>query len=334
MLNLKFLLYLNLFVILVILFYFWKKSILHRGLAGLNNKNSRLKNEYSRLKQANAKINQENRALGDKLAENVALYEITREICKYLDEEKVFLSFNEQVRRYIELKDCRLVKGNVDTEQFRGMRFLPLEINKNIIGYIVAEGVSEENAEKFNILAQQCILGVKRAILYQRVQELAVTDSLTQVLSRRYWLERLKEEIARSLRLGYKLSCLMMDIDRFKEYNDRYGHLVGDVILKEISKAVKENIREIDIIGRYGGEEFFVALTETDKNAARIVAERIRKAVEERVIKAYDEDLKVTISIGISSFPEDSREMAVLIDKADQALYEAKKKGRNKVCAS
>lgn len=124
----------------------------------------------------------------------------------------------------------------------------------------------------------------------------------------------------------------MLDIDHFKEYNDKYGHLVGDVLLKEISRIIKDSIRQIDLVGRYGGEEFSIILTETDKEGAVFAAERIRQSVQNRSIRAYDEDLKVTISIGISVYPGHGQDAAGLIEKADQALYQAKDTGRNRVC--
>ena len=124
----------------------------------------------------------------------------------------------------------------------------------------------------------------------------------------------------------------MLDIDHFKEYNDKYGHLVGDAILKEVAGTIKESIRQVDSVGRYGGEEFLIILTETDKNGARFAAERIRQAVESKRIKVYDEDLKATVSIGIATFPEDAEETQALIEKADKSLYRAKQTGRNRIC--
>ena len=125
----------------------------------------------------------------------------------------------------------------------------------------------------------------------------------------------------------------MVDIDFFKTYNDKYGHLTGDQILREIAGIIKDNIREIDIIGRYGGEEFCVVLPDTDNGGAGYVAERIRSAVEEATIKAYDTTVKATVSLGIAVYPQDGKEMTELIDKADWALYRAKKQGRNQICA-
>ena len=192
--------------------------------------------------------------------------------------------------------------------------------------------MSEEDNEKFYILSQQFLLGIKRAVLYQDVQELAITDSLTGVFNRRYYLERFKEELERSKKFNYKFCCLMVDIDYFKDYNDRYGHILGDAILRELAKTIQENTRQIDLIGRYGGEEFSIILSETDKDAATLAAGSIRQAVEYKPIRAYDEELKIRVSIGISTFPDDGQDIETLIDRADSALYQAKQAGRNKVC--
>ena len=128
------------------------------------------------------------------------------------------------------------------------------------------------------------------------------------------------------------MAFLMADVDYFKNFNDQYGHLTGDQILREIAVIIKANIREIDIMGRFGGEEFCVVLPDTDSTAAGFVAERIRAAVAEATIKAYDATTKATVSIGVAVYPQDGKRVNELIDKADWALYRAKKDGRNRVC--
>jgi diguanylate cyclase (GGDEF)-like protein len=125
----------------------------------------------------------------------------------------------------------------------------------------------------------------------------------------------------------------MIDIDKFKNFNDRYGHLVGDAILRDISRTVKETVRQIDFVGRFGGEEIAVVLAETDRDQARFAAERLRQAIENNVIKVYDEELRVTVSIGVATYPQDADDVDTLIENADKALYVAKQTGRNKVCA-
>ena len=125
----------------------------------------------------------------------------------------------------------------------------------------------------------------------------------------------------------------MIDVDYFKKVNDQYGHLTGDQILRGVASLIREHVRGIDIVGRYGGEEFCVVLPDTDCGGAQYVAERIRTAIEKTPLKAYDNIIKVTVSIGSSTFPDDGQSLAELGDKADWALYRAKKMGRNRICA-
>jgi diguanylate cyclase (GGDEF)-like protein len=324
--------YLILLILLNIFLYICIKRLLEKGFFKTHNNYEQIQNEYNNLVKQDAKLKQDVEDLEKTADETIAFYDITKEIYKTLDEDKIFSYLKEQVSRYVQLLDCKLLKSDADLSAYTNYTILPLKVDKNPIGYLVASEIKERDKDKFHILAQQFILSIKRAILYQKVQELAITDSLTQVFSRRFVLERLNEEMERSKKFNYNFSILMGDIDHFKNYNDHYGHLVGDAILREVSKTMKENIRQIDLIGRYGGEEFLVILTETDKEQARLAAERIRQAIEYKQIKAYDENLKVTISIGISTFPDDAQDILGLIEKSDRALYQAKETGRNKVC--
>jgi diguanylate cyclase (GGDEF)-like protein len=124
----------------------------------------------------------------------------------------------------------------------------------------------------------------------------------------------------------------MIDIDHFKEINDIYGHLVGDAVLREMARIIRENIREIDFPARFGGEEFAVILPETDKASAIMAAERISSRVSRERIKVFDEVLNVNISVGVATFPQNTLYSDVLIEVADKALYKAKLSGRNRVC--
>lgn len=200
------------------------------------------------------------------------------------------------------------------------------------IGILTIEGISEEQIDKFTIIASQFALELQRVKLYEMVQELAIMDGLTGMFVRRYLLERCQDELRRALKYKLNLSCLMVDIDFFKHCNDKYGHLVGDAVLKQIALLIKENIREVDFAGRHGGEEFCIILPDTVPQGAVHVADRLRTAVEQHMFKAYDESIKITVSVGVSVFPDDATDLNQLIDCADQAMYKAKSEGRNKVC--
>ncbi|NQT96000.1 MAG: sensor domain-containing diguanylate cyclase [Candidatus Omnitrophica bacterium] len=208
---------------------------------------------------------------------------------------------------------------------------VPLNVGEKYNGIFTVEEFSLDDLVRFMILAHQFALVLERIRLYELVHELAITDGLTDVFVRRHFLARLNEELERAKYFNARLSFLMIDIDHFKMCNDKYGHLVGDIVLKKIANILKQNLREIDIIGRYGGEEFSVMLPETTKEGAIMVAERLRKAVEATEVKAYDETINTTISAGISTFPDDTDELNQLVDKSDQMLYKAKAEGRNKV---
>jgi diguanylate cyclase (GGDEF)-like protein len=199
------------------------------------------------------------------------------------------------------------------------------------VGVLIVLGVRKNDIPVFSILTEACAQEMKRVRLYEKVQALAVTDGLTGVSVRRHLTDRFEEEMARSKKLGLKLSFLMVDIDHFKSFNDRYGHLVGDAVLKEVAETIKTNIREVDLVGRYGGEEFGVFLSETDESGAFFVAERIRRAVAEKNFRAYGENLSVTVSIGCATVEKGRETAPVVIDAADAALYRAKRDGRNRV---
>jgi diguanylate cyclase (GGDEF)-like protein len=161
-------------------------------------------------------------------------------------------------------------------------------------------------------------------------------DGLTGVYSKGYLKEWLGDEVLRAGREGFQLSLLILDIDHFKHYNDRNGHLEGDEVLKRIGELLKRSIRDGDKAVRYGGEEFVVVYPGATKASALHLAETLRKSVEETPFRhAAGQPLgKVTISGGVASFPEDSRDSIDLIRSADQALYEAKAAGRNRVLAA
>ncbi|MDD5561450.1 MAG: GGDEF domain-containing protein [Candidatus Omnitrophica bacterium] len=324
--------YIIIFLILTVSWAVFLYDILSLRLMQRHAESADLLKEFNKLKEEKEALDAENSRLNRVFAETLALYELTMDVCKSLDEEQVFAIFRDNLKKHIEVRDCQYIKNSSGLINYKDYTVLPLSTAENqIAGYLVVDGIPDKDKEKFEILSQQFLIGFRRALFYQKVQGLAITDSLTQVYCRRYFLERFAEELKRSRRNKLHLCFLMIDLDNFKQFNDHYGHLVGDAILRQVSKTISDMVRQIDFIGRYGGEELVIVLAETDKEQASFAAERIRQAIEESVIKAYDEELKVTVSIGVSTFPDNAENMQDLIEKADQALYLAKGTGRNKV---
>ncbi|MFQ5823763.1 MAG: diguanylate cyclase [bacterium] len=165
----------------------------------------------------------------------------------------------------------------------------------------------------------------------EKLRQMAITDGLTGLYNYRYFKEHLQQELNRARRHNLNVSVAMIDIDYFKHYNDTNGHPAGDMILKGIARLLKENIRNIDLAARYGGEEFALVLIETNKASTKIVAEKIRKLVEDHSFACEETQPqgKITISMGVATFPEDGKEFKTLVNVADKRLYLAKQAGRN-----
>ena len=185
-----------------------------------------------------------------------------------------------------------------------------------------------------NIFAVLAAVSIENAQLYERTEELAITDGLTGLYVHRYFQERLEEELRRAMRSHSFLSFLMFDIDHFKIYNDRYGHSVGDVVLKKVSNIFKEKSGDGGIAARYGGEEFAIILPRVKKEDAIKMAQKIRKAIAEESITIRRKKTNITVSAGVATFPVDAMVKQDIIGKADSALLRAKREGRNKVCVA
>ena len=212
-----------------------------------------------------------------------------------------------------------------------GSVWAPLWREQRPVGVLVADGLPTAQARTLAIVANQLSLQLARVTLYQRVESLAVTDALTGLFVRRHFMERARDELARSKRHGLSCTLLMADLDHFKQKNDTYGHLVGDVVLRDVARLLAHNLREVDLIARYGGEEFILMLIETAPGQAMPIAQRLAQLVAVHPIRAYDELLNQTISIGMAGFPDHTETLETLIERADQALYAAKEAGRNRV---
>jgi len=215
------------------------------------------------------------------------------------------------------------VKGiNAGADDFIGRPINKLELLTRVKSLLRIKRLHEDLEQK--------ILELERAKL--QLQQLAVTDGLTGLYNYQYFKHKLQIEIARSQRHKLPVSLLMMDIDFFKMYNDHFGHPLGDRILRRFSNLLFEHVRQIDILSRYGGEEFSLILPGTAKESAAVVAEKLRTLIEKSYFPLSEKMPfgRVTMSVGVASHPEDAKNEEELIRLADQALYRAKKEGRNR----
>ncbi len=206
---------------------------------------------------------------------------------------------------------------------------IPLIHEKDVLGVLLLESSDVEHFNSIEILAIHFAMEIRKTRLYQTVQELSVIDGLTQVYLRRHVLNLLENEKNRMAKHQQSFSILILDVDYFKNVNDTYGHLMGDKILKGLVQLLKKQLRPFDIIGRYGGEEFIIGLPETSKKDATWIADRFRQSIAQNEFECFGKLLHITVSIGLSSFPEDGQELSLMIELADQALYQAKHNGRN-----
>jgi len=188
----------------------------------------------------------------------------------------------------------------------------------------------EEEKALFSIFGSYSAQAIENAMIYKSTEHLSITDGLTGLYNHRHFQEQLGVEVKRAQRYDLNLSLIMIDLDHFKEFNDSYGHLEGDSLLRKIAQILKSSLRETDFVARYGGEEFAVILPETNKEGASIAAERVRATIGEQTFG--ETGAKMTVSLGVASYPEDACLRADLIKKADDALYRAKREGRNRTC--
>lgn len=170
----------------------------------------------------------------------------------------------------------------------------------------------------------------------RKLEEMANMDGLTRIFNRRVFQNLITREFYRCQRYGHPLACIMIDLDHFKKINDTHGHMVGDQVLREVAGLLLDNLRQSDFLARYGGEEFVVISPYADYKAAAVIAEKLRRAVENRVFQIEHRQLRITISLGAATFTKGSRISSEeeLIEMADRNLYEAKRTGRNRVCIS
>ncbi len=317
------------------LVYLCSKRAIKEFVDGLSYETAKFSSDFRTLVAKKELLNLQKIRIKEDFFKIFTLYEMTKDITKKLHREEAFAIFNQKLNEHIVFKECRLLAS--DALELKLMEskeewfLFPLLSEKKIMGILAVLDMNPEDRDKFSILGHQFALAMRRIELYEEVEQIAITDGLTESFNRRYLMQRLEEEFNRSKLKKMRMALLMIDVDNFKKINDNYGHLTGDQVLRQTAALIKSNIREIDIAGRYGGEEFCVVLPDTDLAGAQYAAERIREAIAQAPIKAYDTNVVVTASVGAATFPKDASSTTDLIEQADQALYKAKELGRNRV---
>jgi len=294
---------------------------------------------------------------------SLTLYDPEYEIQRILDEEGIRLAELGQLFFQPELDDLDNLFGISVEPQLgpynsrrhgflfaegadapRSVALLPLVRYGELIGSLnlgsqdvtrFVEGAATDFLQRLATIVAICL---ENATNHERLKRVGLTDSLTGVNNRRFFEQRLVEEVARAQRSGEPLACLFFDVDHFKAVNDEHGHPVGDQVLRVVAGIIREQLRSTDVLGRYGGEEFVALLVNAPGGAALEIAERIRVVVSEHpFVIGDDKTLHATISIGVAMLPEacidvDTEQLAEdLVDHADQGVYRAKRQGRNRV---
>jgi diguanylate cyclase (GGDEF)-like protein len=216
---------------------------------------------------------------------------------------------------------------------------LPIRLEGRVVGgiWIFSDGnpFDSDERQRAELVVEQAELALINAERFLQAREKAFIDDVTSLYNARYLLSALDREVNRAARSQSRLSVLFLDLDRFKTVNDRFGHLVGSRVLRELGVLLQDSVRAIDTVGRYGGDEFTILLVDTGLDGALSVADRIRQSVAGHIFGGERGlDLRLTISVGVATFPAhgDSRER--LLDLADKAMYLAKALGRDHICSA
>ncbi|MCM8812317.1 MAG: diguanylate cyclase [Candidatus Omnitrophica bacterium] len=241
-------------------------------------------------------------------------------------------------------EDMHFGRTNLPQYQSKSLLCIPLKIKDRVIGVINATDrleimpvpeFSEEEARFIGLVCNYAAIALENAQLYGEVKNLAITDGLTELYNHRYFQTQLTAEVLRVQRYPHPLALIMFDIDFFKEFNDTYGHPLGDLVLQQIAKTIRKAVRKVDIPCRYGGEEFAVILPETRIGEAVTVAEKIRQSIDELKFETGTQRhyKKMTVSGGVAEFKK-SMSKEDFVTAADKALYQAKSGGKNRICVA
>jgi diguanylate cyclase (GGDEF)-like protein len=214
------------------------------------------------------------------------------------------------------------------------MKWVPLRERGECTGVLVVAGAARGFAwyvdDRLQMVADMASMAVSNARLYASMERMATTDGLTGLLNHRTFQEKLLDALSRAARYRHPTSVILTDIDHFKTVNDTYGHPVGDDVIRWVADVLRQEARATDVVARYGGEEFAVVMEQTDGPGGLRMAERMRQAVQSKVLQTELGTLRVTMSLGVATFPTHAADKQRLMEKADQALYAAKRGGRNR----
>lgn len=213
---------------------------------------------------------------------------------------------------------------------------IPLREGREAVGVLGLWGrapgtMGEETRRLAQVLADAAGVALRVGERHRAIERMGLTDALTGAFNYRYLLEAVAHEIERARRFGDRFSLLMLDVDNLKAYNDVHGHLQGSQVLRRVSELARSQLRGVDVLGKYGGDEFVIVLPQALREGALQVAERIRRSIEEHPFPGEEVSGRITSSLGVSTFPDDGATVEELIDHADVALYRAKRLGRNQV---
>ena len=247
--------------------------------------------------------------------------------------EKCFLDQEEKVFLLHQKKQSFLAGEKTETAAGQNFQIINLFSKKKSLGFLVLETeIPDEKKETAKVLCNQITSALENSLLHQKIEEFSLTDPLTNLYNRRFFYNRLNEEFDRAKRFSFPFSLMFSDIDNFKDYVDSNGHRLGDEALQKIGELVKNALRRVDVVARYGGDELIYLLSQSDAKNAKNVAQRIKDAVSNHPFPAQNGFTKLTLSLGIASFPDDAQNQDRLTEKADQALFQAKSKGKNRIC--
>ena len=235
-------------------------------------------------------------------------------------------------------RDVPVFSHPMRIKDYESLLVVPLIVKDEVTGTFTvaatrAGAFPSDRRDMLGVIANQVAVSMQNARMYEALEEQATTDGLTGLVNHRTFQERFSTMLGRADRHELAVSLLLTDIDHFKKINDSYGHPTGDEVLRRVAAILKASARKIDIVARYGGEEFALVLEGTDRAGALQLAERIRQEVEDQSFPSAKGTFSATLSIGVASYPDDSRDKPEIIARADQALYSAKHGGRNRtVC--